>query len=249
MRDFFLFFTFQMNDVSINPWNVESIETFWCLKCPECLYYTTEENDFQNHAIGNHPLSSVLFQEPFEGSVHEDPFEADNLGKDVKKEPNDNVEEEAYNDYHSGASWQGGHFMSSMTENDSSSTKSHPKKLKIKSESYISGNLEGDEQIIKDMPKKKQRKQKLLKRENFEDYEKEHSFEYEQEEIIEDTEEYYSTNKSIGPEICQTFYYQCEVCDETFSSETGKKDFKKHWHTNHSKSLPSPIKGTKILEY
>ena len=25
-----------------NPWQVVSIEAFYCLKCPECMYFTTE---------------------------------------------------------------------------------------------------------------------------------------------------------------------------------------------------------------
>ena len=44
-----------------NPWKVTSIQDFSCLKCPECDFYTKEENYFENHAISNHPLSSVLF--------------------------------------------------------------------------------------------------------------------------------------------------------------------------------------------
>ena len=44
-----------------NPWQVDSIEAFACLKCPECVFYTKENNVFQNHAVENHPLSHVLF--------------------------------------------------------------------------------------------------------------------------------------------------------------------------------------------
>ena len=46
----------------LNPWNVTSIQAFSCLKCPECEFYTKEENYFENHAILNHPSSSVLFE-------------------------------------------------------------------------------------------------------------------------------------------------------------------------------------------
>ena len=66
-----------------NPWNVESIQEFSCLKCPECHFFTKEENHFGDHAIGNHPLASVLFQDPsneFEGSVYEEPFEDEYIG-------------------------------------------------------------------------------------------------------------------------------------------------------------------------
>ena len=44
-----------------NPWQVDSIQAFSCLKCPECVFDTKEENDFKNHALDNHPLSFVLF--------------------------------------------------------------------------------------------------------------------------------------------------------------------------------------------
>ena len=47
--------------MEINPWEVESIQAFYFLKCPECAFDTKEENYFQDHAVENHPLSSVLF--------------------------------------------------------------------------------------------------------------------------------------------------------------------------------------------
>ena len=44
-----------------NPWNVESMHSFYYLKCPECIFDTQEEYTFRDHAIENHPLSFVLF--------------------------------------------------------------------------------------------------------------------------------------------------------------------------------------------
>ena len=44
-----------------NPWQVESIQTFSILKCPECFFDTKDENKFENHAVVNHPMSYVLF--------------------------------------------------------------------------------------------------------------------------------------------------------------------------------------------
>ena len=44
-----------------NPWQVDSVQAFSFLKCPECIYDTKEEDFFQVHAIENHPLSFVLF--------------------------------------------------------------------------------------------------------------------------------------------------------------------------------------------
>ena len=47
--------------MSNNPWEVESLQAFLFLKCPECTFDTQEEDFFQSHAVGNHPLSVVLF--------------------------------------------------------------------------------------------------------------------------------------------------------------------------------------------
>ena len=46
---------------TVNPWQVESIEAFAYLKCPECVFDCKEEVIFQDHAVENHPLSNVLF--------------------------------------------------------------------------------------------------------------------------------------------------------------------------------------------
>ena len=49
-----------------NPWQVESIEDFACLKCPECVFFCKEEHLFRDHALENHPNSFELFWEEFE---------------------------------------------------------------------------------------------------------------------------------------------------------------------------------------
>ena len=46
-----------------NPWQVESILAFYCLKCPECEFNSKEENNFIHHAKEYHPLSFVLFDQ------------------------------------------------------------------------------------------------------------------------------------------------------------------------------------------
>ena len=46
-----------------NPWEVESLQDFLFLKCPECTFDTKEENFFQMHAVDHHPLSIVFFDE------------------------------------------------------------------------------------------------------------------------------------------------------------------------------------------
>ena len=44
-----------------NPWQVESIQAFSILKCPECFFDTKDDNKFEDHAVANHPMSYVLF--------------------------------------------------------------------------------------------------------------------------------------------------------------------------------------------
>ena len=66
-----------------NPWQVVSIEAFYCLKCPECMYFTTDDNGFYDHAVENHPLSCVLFGKPKVETIN--PEEILNLV--VKNEP------------------------------------------------------------------------------------------------------------------------------------------------------------------
>ena len=45
-----------------NPWQVESIEAFYALKCPECTFYTKEDKIFFHHAVENHTLSNAFFE-------------------------------------------------------------------------------------------------------------------------------------------------------------------------------------------
>ena len=47
-----------------NPWQVESIEAFYVLKCPECTFQTQKDSGFYNHAVENHSLSLAFFGHP-----------------------------------------------------------------------------------------------------------------------------------------------------------------------------------------
>ena len=42
-----------------NPWYVDTIDAFYCLKCPECVFDTKDQTIFHNHAVEaeNHLLS------------------------------------------------------------------------------------------------------------------------------------------------------------------------------------------------
>ena len=58
------FFSFFRMDVVGNPWQVESIEAFYFLKCPECTFYAKDDTAFHLHAVENHQLSFVFFGKP-----------------------------------------------------------------------------------------------------------------------------------------------------------------------------------------
>ena len=47
--------------MTYNPWQVESLEAFAYLKCPECPFDCKEDIFFQAHALENHPLSIAFF--------------------------------------------------------------------------------------------------------------------------------------------------------------------------------------------
>ena len=53
-----------------NPWQVESIQVFSILKCPECFFDTKDENKFEDHAVANHPMSYVLFGKSEKDIIH-----------------------------------------------------------------------------------------------------------------------------------------------------------------------------------
>ena len=44
-----------------NPWQVESIQAFVYINCPECSFKTKEEGFFQDHAVASHPMCFTLF--------------------------------------------------------------------------------------------------------------------------------------------------------------------------------------------
>ena len=52
--------------MEINPWNVESIEAFSYFKCPECSFLSQVKKYFEDHAVKNHLLSTILFGKAIE---------------------------------------------------------------------------------------------------------------------------------------------------------------------------------------
>ena len=67
--------------MDINPWQVESIQEFSFLKCPECTFDSKEEGTFQDHAIENHPLAFILF-----GKCFEDPLAFEEHKLDIEED-------------------------------------------------------------------------------------------------------------------------------------------------------------------
>ena len=81
--------------MSLNPWQVDSIQEFYVLKCPECTFIHQEESSFQEHAVENHPLSADFFgKKTEEGSFKKPTNEkkrkistVDNKGCSIESKP------------------------------------------------------------------------------------------------------------------------------------------------------------------
>ena len=134
-----------MKTVQKNPWKVESIQDFSCLKCPECAFFTKKENYFENHAIKKHPLSAVLFDEKmsYEKYFRETEDKVKNKVQvdvnhidvdNIKKEPTDldNSEYDPFGFSDTSTQQKEGNFLISSMQYDLSNLDNQPKKLKIK---------------------------------------------------------------------------------------------------------------------
>ena len=84
--------------MSFNPWQVDNIQEFYVLKCPECNFIHQEESSFQAHAVENHPLSAEFFGKKTEiGSFQKSTSEkkrkistVDNKGCSIESKPRKN---------------------------------------------------------------------------------------------------------------------------------------------------------------
>ena len=74
--------------MDINPWQVDSIQEFSFLKCPECTFDSKEEETFQDHAIENHPLSFILFGKALKEENFEDPLTFEEHKLDIEEDLN-----------------------------------------------------------------------------------------------------------------------------------------------------------------
>ena len=74
--------------MTVNPWKVETIQAFYFLNCPECVFKTKTEDMFKMHAFSNHPLSCILFEKSIktEGTKEEvSEFELEQVAKEDHK--------------------------------------------------------------------------------------------------------------------------------------------------------------------
>ena len=51
----------KLNKMTQNPWQVDSVQAFVYINCPECSFKTKEEGFFQDHAVASHPMCFPLF--------------------------------------------------------------------------------------------------------------------------------------------------------------------------------------------
>ena len=77
----------QMGKKPDNPWLAENIQDFSFLNCPECNFKSKEENPFQDHAVKNHPLSSVFFCKIFQKEDEKSNNSEDSVLKEDIKRP------------------------------------------------------------------------------------------------------------------------------------------------------------------
>ena len=94
-----VYFSLQMN-----PWDVENLQDFYFLCCPECVYRTKEENEFTTHCVNLHPNSMRFFSkdsnvknEPSEPLDSMDYFDNEII-EDEKKFYNEDIEDIKNND-------------------------------------------------------------------------------------------------------------------------------------------------------
>lgn len=46
----------------MNPWEVQSLQDFTFICCPECVYRSQDAESFECHALENHPKSLSFFK-------------------------------------------------------------------------------------------------------------------------------------------------------------------------------------------
>ena len=214
--------------MEINPWMVNSVQDFSCLKCPECAYFTKEEIYFEDHATSKHPLSAVLFEKikptsTFEQiqKVQEKVFEGENhvSVSDIKEEPNElhSFEEDQLNICDTNT-FQGGHFLSGLKQEENQKITERNDYAYAKLKENIA-SLDDDFQAD--------------------------TLEYEKAAIYSCTLCEYKTDCQRKLRYHLGFQFKCNDCGEKFHGKNGRQKINIHWKTHHSKSveLPLPMKA------
>ena len=188
-----------------NPWLVENIQAFSYLNCPECTFKVKEENLFQDHAMKNHSLSSVLFganittecvyikTEPNEEFTEYDMVEKE-LNQDITEhnmietEPNEDITE---------------HQMI-KTEPDEDIMEQHIIKTELNEDTTEPRIIDLLENVVAD--KKNETVEELA----YPDFEK-----------LENTESPNKNRKSSRSNL--EHWFQCPYCDSQLSSKSSMK--------------------------
>ena len=66
----------------MNPWNVDNLNAFCFLNCPECLFKSKEEEKFAAHAVESHPQSQVFFKIASDVTLSEQNIAIKNITKE-----------------------------------------------------------------------------------------------------------------------------------------------------------------------
>lgn len=99
-----------LNKSNVNPWLVDSVQSFTFLCCPECTYRSKESETFEVHALQNHPMSLSLFRkdheqvkdEPIEETEHDEQDTSDvkealgDVHEEFKEEFNETSDDDTY---------------------------------------------------------------------------------------------------------------------------------------------------------
>ena len=84
--------------MSVNPWLVENVHAFSFFNCPECVFKTKTEDIFQTHAVSNHPLSCILFEESTKNIIKEEPMSESEL-EQIEEESDKTLEELMHSEF------------------------------------------------------------------------------------------------------------------------------------------------------
>jgi len=191
-----------------NPWNVDSLEAFTFLKCPECTFDTKETDLFQNHAIYNHPLSYVLFSNISKvQEVWTDPVR-------IKQESNPDIVENWNEEYD---------FKNSVLPSNS---------VKVKIEDLQTNELEPKYHAENDPDFSLQKKRKLKTNRGLRG---EHPYQCPKCEYSFLTEEKLKIHTGRVHTKKKMIKRKCPYCDEIF---LGQKNLQSHFKLVHPEMMP-----------